>query len=114
ERSLVQLLVDQIEFADVIVLNKVDIATPEQLMAARSIIRSLNADARIIETSHARVAPREILVTGLFSFETAHRHPTWFKELNGFKDHQPETDEYGISSFVYRARAPFEPAKIHA
>jgi len=114
ERSLVQLLVDQIEFADVIVLNKVDIATPEQLMAARSIIRSLNADARIVETSHARVAPRELLDTGLFSFETAHRHPTWFKELNGFKDHQPETDEYGISSFVYRARAPFEPAKIHA
>ena len=114
ERSLVQLLVDQIEFADVIVLNKVDIATPEQLVAARSIIRSLNADARIVETSHARVAPREILDTGLFSFETAHRHPTWFKELNGFKDHQPETEEYGISSFVYRARAPFEPAKIHA
>lgn len=114
ERSLVQLLVDQIEFADVIVLNKVDIATREQLAAARSIIRSLNSDARIIETSHARVAPRDILDTGLFSFETAHRHPTWYKELNGFKDHQPETEEYGISSFVYRARAPFEPAKIHA
>ncbi len=114
ERPLVQLLVDQIEFADVIVLNKVDIATPEQLVAARSIIRSLNSDARIIETSHARVASREILDTGLFSFETAHRHPTWYKELNGFKDHQPETEEYGISSFVYRARAPFEPAKIHA
>jgi G3E family GTPase len=114
ERSLVQLLVDQIEFADVIVLNKVDIATPEQLAAAQSIIRSLNSDARMIETSHARVAPRDILDTGLFSFETAHRHPTWYKELNGFKNHQPETEEYGISSFVYRARAPFEPAKIHA
>lgn len=114
ERSLVQLLVDQIEFADVIVLNKVDIATREQLAVSRSIIRSLNSDARIIETSHARVAPRDILDTGLFSFETAHRHPTWYKELNGFKDHQPETEEYGISSFVYRARAPFEPAKIHA
>jgi len=113
ERSLVQLLVDQIEFADVIILNKVDIATPEQLVAAQSIIRSLNSDARIIETSHARVAPRDILDTGLFSFETAHRHPTWFKELNGFKDHQPETEEYGISSFVYRARAPFEPTKIY-
>jgi G3E family GTPase len=113
ERSLVQLLVDQIEFADVIVLNKVDIATPEQIVAAQSIIRSLNADARIIEASHARVAPREILDTGLFSFETAHRHPTWYKELNGFKDHQPETEEYGISSFVYRARAPFEPTKIY-
>jgi len=113
ERSLVQLLVDQIEFADVIVLNKVDIATREQLVAARSVIRSLNSDARIIETSHARVASRDILDTGLFNFETAHRHPTWYKELNGFKDHHPETEEYGISSFVYRARSPFEPVKIH-
>ncbi|MFA5951354.1 MAG: zinc metallochaperone GTPase ZigA [Hyphomicrobium sp.] len=114
ERPLVQLLVDQIEFADVIVLNKVDIAAPEQIRAARSILRSLNADARIIETSHARVAARDILDTGLFSFESAHQHPTWFKELNGFKDHKPETEEYGISSFVYRARGPFEPAKLHA
>ncbi len=113
ERSLVQLLVDQIEFADVIVLNKTDIATSEQLVAARSVIRSLNSDARIIETSHARVAPRDILDTGLFSFESAHRHPTWYKELYGFKDHQAETEEYGISSFVYRARGPFEPRKIY-
>jgi G3E family GTPase len=114
ERPLVQLLVDQIEFADVIVLNKVDIATKEQVDAARLIIRSLNSDARLIETSQARVAPREILNTGLFDFETAHRHPTWFKELNGFRDHVPETDEYGLSSFVYRARGPFEPARLHA
>jgi G3E family GTPase len=55
-----------------------------------------------------------ILDTGLFSFEAAHQHPTWFKELNGFKDHTPETEEYGITSFVYRARAPFHPAKLHA
>ena len=114
ERSLVQLLVEQIEFADVIVLNKLDLATPEQREAARAIVRSLNADARVIETSEGRVAPRDILDTKLFSFETAHRHPTWFKELYGHKDHQPETDEYGISSFVYRARVPFEPAKLHA
>lgn len=114
ERSLVQLLVDQIEFADVIVLNKIDIAKPEQLKAARSIIRSLNSDARIIETSHARVAARDILDTKLFNFETAHRHPTWFKELNGFKSHHAETEEYGISSFVYRARAPFAPERLYA
>jgi G3E family GTPase len=114
ERPLVQLLVDQIEFADVIVLNKIDAAEPQNIEAARAIIRSLNADARVIETSHARVDARDILDTGLFDFETAHRHPTWFKELNGFKDHKPETDEYGISSFVYRARGPFEPAKLHA
>lgn len=114
ERSLVDLLVDQIEFADVIVLNKLDIAAPGEIEAARAIIRSLNADARIIETSNARVEMADILDTGLFSFDAAHRHPTWFKELNGFQDHAPETEEYGISSFVYRARAPFEPAKVHA
>ncbi len=114
ERPLVQLLVDQIEFADVIILNKTDIATPAEREAARAIVRSLNAGARIIETSHAKVDPRSILDTGLFDFDTAHRHPTWYKELNGFKDHQPETAEYGISSFVYRARGPFEPAKLHA
>ena len=114
ERPLVQLLVEQIEFADVIVLNKIDIATPEQIATAWAIIRALNADARVIQASNARVDAADILDTGLFDFDTAHRHPTWFKELNGFKDHHPETEEYGISSFVYRARAPFEPAKLHA
>lgn len=70
--------------------------------------------AGIIETTEARVALDDILDTGRFSFESAHRHPTWFKELNGFKDHVPETQEYGITSFVYRARTPFEPRKLHA
>lgn len=114
ERPLVHLLVDQIEFADVIILNKIDVAGRHEVEAARTIIRSLNADARIIETSHARVDPRDILDTGLFDFDAAYRHPTWFKELNGFKDHVPETEEFGITSFVYRARGPFEPAKLHA
>ena len=114
ERPLVGLLVEQIEFADVVVLNKIDVASPDDVAAARAIIRSLNADARIIETYHARVSPRDILDTGLFDFDAAHRHPTWYKELNGFKNHSPETEEYGISSFVYRARGPFEPEKLHA
>ncbi len=114
ERPLVQLLVDQIEFADVIILNKIDIAKPADIMAARTIIRSLNADARIIETNHARVDASDILDTGLFDFDRAHGHPTWLRELNGFNEHAPETEEYGISSFVYRARRPFEPAKLHA
>ena len=113
-RSLVGLLVEQIEFADVVILNKIDLATPEQRDAARLIIRALNADARLIETTEGRVPLDAILDTGLFSFEAAHKHPTWFKELNGFKDHVPETEEYGITSFVYRARAPFDPAKLHA
>lgn len=114
DRPLVGLLVEQIEFADVIVLNKIDIASPQQLDAARTIIRSLNADARIIEATEGRVPLGSVLDTGLFSFEAAHQHPTWLKELNGFKDHVPETEEYGITSFVYRAREPFHPEKLHA
>jgi G3E family GTPase len=113
-RPLVELLVDQIEFADVIVLNKLDLATPKQLAAVRSIIRSLNAGARIIETTEASVSLDRILDTGLFSFETAHAHPTWYKELSGFKDHTPETEEYGITSCTFRARTPFDPVKLHA
>jgi len=114
ERPLVNLLVDQIEFADVIILNKIDVAKPHEVDAARMIIKSLNAGARIIETTESRAPLGSILDTGLFDLEKAHRHPLWFKELNGFKDHKPETEEYGVRSFVYRARSPFEPAKLHA
>ncbi len=113
DRPLVNLLVEQIEFADVVVLNKLDIATPQQVEAARMIVRALNASAHIVETSEGRAPLDEILNTGRFDFENAHRHPLWFKELNGFKDHVPETEEYGIRSFVYRAISPFEPAKLH-
>ncbi|WP_410217996.1 GTP-binding protein [Paracoccus sp. (in: a-proteobacteria)] len=112
-RTLVDLLTDQIEFADVIVLNKCGDAGPDRVRAARQIIRALNADARIIETDHSRVAARDILNTGLFDFDRAHQHPMWARELYGFADHVPETEEYGVSSFVYRARLPFEPRKIH-
>nr|WP_244327768.1 GTP-binding protein [Roseibium sp. RKSG952] len=112
-RTLVHLLTDQIEFADVVVLNKISAAGPERADAARKIIRSLNADARIIETDYAQVAADKILNTGLFDFEKAHEHPLWAKELYGFADHVPETEEYGVTSFVYRARRPFDPVKIH-
>jgi G3E family GTPase len=114
ERTLVHLLTDQIEFADVVVLNKVADAAPHQVDAARKIIRSLNADARIIETNHSEVTAGAILDTGLFDFEKAHEHPMWAKELYGFADHVPETEEYGVASHVYRARQPFEPEKILA
>ncbi len=113
ERTLVDLLVDQIEFSDVIVLNKITDAGPERLDAARKIVRSLNPDARIVETDHGRVAEESIFDTGLFDFETAHNHPLWAKELYGFADHIPETEEYGVTSFVYRAKQPFHPQKIH-
>ncbi|MEM9229002.1 MAG: GTP-binding protein [Pseudomonadota bacterium] len=112
ERTLVNLLVEQIEFADVVILNKVSDAGREKVNAARQIIRSLNADAKIIETDHSEVPSDAILDTGLFDFEKAHEHPMWAKELYGFADHVPETEEYGVASFVYRARQPFEPEKI--
>ncbi|MFT5867712.1 MAG: G3E family GTPase [Gammaproteobacteria bacterium] len=114
ERTLVHLLVEQIEFADVVVLNKVADATSHQIEAALQIIRSLNADAKIIETSHSDVPANAILNTGLFDFEKAQEHPMWAKELYGFADHIPETEEYGVASFVYRARRPFEPEKVMA
>ncbi len=112
-RTLVNLLTDQMEFADVIVLNKVTEAGPVRLDQARRIVRALNPDARLIETDFSRVEPGAIFDTGLFDFDRAHLHPMWAKELYGFADHVPETEEYGVSSFVYRARRPFHPGKIH-
>jgi G3E family GTPase len=113
-RTLVNLLVDQIEFADVVLLNKVDAASREQLDAARKIIRALNPDADVVETTNARVPLDRVLHTGRFSHEKAEEHPLWHKELYGFAAHKPETEEYGIRSFVYRARRPFHPEKFHA
>ncbi|MEO9895055.1 MAG: GTP-binding protein [Paracoccaceae bacterium] len=112
ERTLVHLLTDQIEFADIVILNKIADAGPDRVDAARKIIRSLNADAQIIEANHSDVSSDAILDTGLFDFEKAHEHPMWAKELYGFADHTPETEEYGVSSYVYRARRPFIPQKI--
>lgn len=113
-RSLVTLLTEQIEFADVVVLNKVADAGPSAVDAAHKIIHALNPDARVIEANHSTVAPDAIFNTGLFDFDRAHEHPMWAKELYGFANHTPETEEYGITFFVYRARAPFHPARIHA
>ncbi|RJE84081.1 zinc metallochaperone GTPase ZigA [Paracoccus onubensis] len=113
DRTLVHLLVDQIEFADVVVLNKISDAGVQKLDAARKIVTSLNPDARIIETDYGHVPQDRIFDTGLFDFDKAHLHPMWAKELYGFSDHVPETEEYGVSSFVYRARRPFHPQKIH-
>ncbi|AXT34520.1 GTP-binding protein [Phaeobacter sp. LSS9] len=114
ERTLVHLLTDQIEFADVVILNKVADAGPDEADAARKIIRSLNADAEIIDANHSEVAAEKILDTGLFDFEQAHEHPMWAKELYGFADHVPESEEYGVASYVYRARQPFVPERILA
>jgi G3E family GTPase len=114
ERTLVHLLTDQIEFADVVLLNKVTDAGPDRTDAARKIIRSLNADARIIETDHSDAPADAIMGPGLFDYARAHEHPMWAKELYGFADHTPETEEYGVASYVYRARQPFVPERVLA
>ncbi|GEO98674.1 zinc metallochaperone GTPase ZigA [Methylobacterium haplocladii] len=113
-RTLVDLLVEQIEFADVVVINKVEDVSADQLALVRSVVRGLNADARMVETSHGRAPLNAILDTGLFDEEKAQAHPLWFKELYGAHEHVPETEEYGVSSFVYRARRPFDPGKFNA
>jgi G3E family GTPase len=113
QRTLVDLLVSQIEFADVILLNKIDAATPPQVEAARGIIRSLNPDADVIETNMSRVALGRVLDTRLFDYQKAEQHPLWYKELYGFASHTPESEEYGVRSFVYREKRPFQPAKFY-
>lgn len=113
-RSLVSLLVEQIEFADVVVINKAGAVPPAQLAIVRQLVASLNADARIVTADFGRVPLDAILDTGLFDHEQAENHPLWAKELFGFAQHRPESEEYGVESFVYRARSPFDPAKFHA
>jgi G3E family GTPase len=113
DRTLVDLLVEQIEFADVVVLNKIDLVGAERLELVRKIIRALNPHARLIEAKFGQVPLDAVLDTKRFNLEQAQRNPLWAKELYGFKDHVPETEEYGISSFVYQARAPFHPQRLH-
>ena len=112
-RTLVELLVDQIEFADVIVLNKVSDAGSERVAEAMRIVQTLNPSARVIEADNSNVPLSSVLGTGLFDFEQARKKARWFQELHNFGAHQPETDAYGISSFTYRARKPFDPDRIH-
>ena len=114
DRTLVDLLVEQIEFADVVVLNKLDTASADQREAAVAIIKALNPDADLVETSQSRVPLNRVLDTGRFDLERAQSHPLWFKELYGFEEHVPETEEYGVTSFVFRARRPFDPVALAA
>ncbi|KOU35369.1 GTP-binding protein [Streptomyces sp. WM6378] len=110
ERTVSDLLMDQIEFADVIVLNKLDLVDEESADRLRATLTRLNPAARVITAEHGRVAPSHILGTGLFDLERAQQAPGWVMELNG--DHVPETEEYGISSTVYRADLPFHPGRL--
>lgn len=111
ERSIADLLIDQIEFADVVVVNKTDLVSKEDLMRLEALIRKLNTRARIIFAEKAVVPLESIMDTRLFNFEQAALAPGWLKSLNG--EHVPETEEYGISSFVYSARRPFHPQRFY-
>ena len=110
-RTIVDLITDQIEFANVIVLNKSDLVEDEQLKILKGIIFKLNSNAKIITTSFSSIEPKEILNTKLFDFEEAEKNSAWIDELKK-DEHTPETEEYGINSFVYKTKKPFDPERF--
>ena len=110
DRTIVDLLIDQVEFANVIVLNKTDIVSPQQLSIVEAMIQKLNPEARLIHAQFGALDPHDVLNTKLFDYEKAAQSPGWVKELAG--EHTPETEEYGISSFVYRRERPFHPERF--
>lgn len=112
-REVVDLLVDQIEFADIIVLNKADRVTKTELDEMAGLLKALNPTAKLLTSVHATVELTELLDVNLFDFEQAMHAAGWIQELEA-EEHTPETEEYGISSFVYRRRRPFHPERLHA
>ncbi|MDP3239617.1 MAG: zinc metallochaperone GTPase ZigA [Reyranella sp.] len=111
-RTVVDLLVEQVEFADVIVVNKADLVSPEELGFLQTMLRRLNAKARIVTGEFGKVPLDQIMDTGLFSYEKASQAPGWMQEMRGI--HTPETETYGFWSFVYKARRPFNPMRLYA
>lgn len=111
QRSIVNLLTDQIEFANVILINKADLVSKPEVEELKSIIHKLNPSAKILITDHSKIDPKEILNTGLFDFEEASQSAGWQEELQK-SHHTPETEEYGISSFVFRDKRPFHPQRF--
>jgi G3E family GTPase len=111
ERSVADLLVDQVEFADVILISKTDLVNNDDVTRLTAILKSLNTHANVIAISQGEVAIDSVLNTGLFNFDLAQQAPGWLKEMRG--EHVPETEEYGIGSFSYAARRPFNPQKFY-
>ena len=110
ERCIVDLLIDQIEFANVILVNKCDEVKPEDLKKVVGVIKALNPDAKCIQTNYSDVPLTDVLNTGLFDFEKAANAPGWLKEMRG--EHIPETEEYNISSISFKSRRPFHPKRF--
>ena len=110
ERTIVNLLTDQIEFANVILLNKIDLVSEQDLRNLYDIIHKLNPEAKIIPTNHSKINLREVINTGIFDFEKAEASAGWIRELEN--EHVPETEEYGIGSFVFRRKVPFHPERF--
>jgi G3E family GTPase len=110
ERTVADLLIEQVEFADVIVVNKVDLLDEAGLGRLKGVLGQLNPRARLVEAQRGAVALSEVLETGRFDMEEASASPGWLRELRG--QHTPETEEYGIKSFVFRSRKPFHPARL--
>ncbi|PTY38596.1 4-hydroxytetrahydrobiopterin dehydratase [Saccharospirillum sp. MSK14-1] len=110
QRSVTDLLVDQVEFANIILVSKTDLIEPAELRRLSAILRTLNTEAEIVPIVNGQIPSQKILATGLFDFAKAEQAPGWLKEMRG--EHLPETEEYGIGSFAYRARRPFHPQRF--
>ncbi len=109
-RTISDLLIDQVEFANVIILNKTDLVSVDQLNELEGALHRLNPDAKLIRSEQSKIDINEIVNTGLFDMEAAQRSAGWLKELEG--EHTPETEEYGIKSFVFKSRKPFHPQRL--
>ncbi len=112
DKTLADLWVEQVEFADVIVLNKSDLLDLAELASLKALVQKLNPGAKVVPASYGRIDIAAVVHTGLFSLEKAQSAPGWLKELRG--EHVPETEEYGVSSFVYKRTRPFHPGRLHA
>ena len=111
QRTIVDLLTDQVEFANVIIINKTDLVTKQELTILKETLNKLNPSAKLIESTFSKINPKEILNTGMFDFEEAEQNAGWIEELKK-EEHTPESEEYGISSFVYRTKKPFDPIRF--